>query len=123
MSTASRVLVVEDEKMLSDVYSMILTMHGFDTQVAANGAEALTKIPEFNPDVILLDLLMPVMDGVSFLHEFEPSINEGAKVIVYSNLHDSQKVDELTSLGAVDVILKSSVTPEGLVDLITQHTA
>lgn len=118
-----RILIVEDETLLSDVYSMVLNSHGYTTEVAANGAEALQMLDVFKPDIILLDLLMPQMDGITFLKTLQHDASKPPRIIVYSNLFDSRKEEEVKSLGAVDIVLKSSVTPEGLVELISSHAA
>lgn len=119
----SNILIVEDETLLSDVYAMVLTAHGHIARVAGNGAEALAIIDDFKPDVVLLDLLMPQMDGISFLKAYNHDPTLPPRIIVYSNLFDSRKEEEVKSLGAVDIVLKSSVTPEGLVSLVASHGA
>lgn len=119
----SKILIVEDETLLSDVYSMVLNVNGFTTEVACNGVEALEKLKTFQPDIILLDLLMPKMDGITFLKRFNHDPTKRPRIIVYSNLFDSRKEEEVKSLGAVDIVLKSSITPDGLVELITTQAS
>jgi two-component system chemotaxis response regulator CheB len=117
----SKVLIVEDETILSEVYSMVLNSNGFTTEVAGNGLEALEKLKTFKPDIILLDLLMPQMDGITFLKEFGHNSLTPPRIIVYSNLFDSRKEEEVKSLGAIDIVLKSSVTPDELVALVSSQ--
>lgn len=114
----SKVLIVEDEVWLSDAYAMILAHHGHTTEVAANGVEALQKIDVFKPDLVLLDLLMPKMDGITFLKTYKHDPADLPLIIVYSNLFDSKKEEEVKSLGALKIVLKSSITPDGLVELV-----
>ena len=117
----SKVLIVEDETLLSDAYAMVLSHNGYTTEVAANGIEALQKIEAFQPDIVLLDLLMPKMDGITFLKTYQRNPATSPQIIVYSNLFDSKKEEEVKSLGAVGIVLKSSVTPAGLVELIAER--
>lgn len=119
----TKVLIVEDEVLLSDVYSMVLNLNGFTTEVASNGLEALEKLKTFPADIVLLDLLMPLMDGITFLKTLRHDPTKSPKIIVYSNLFDSRKEEEVKSLGAIDIILKSSLTPDGLVELVSSRAA
>jgi CheY-like chemotaxis protein len=112
------VMIVEDELMLQDVYKLVLETKGFKVVTANNGQEALDKIKKLNPDIILLDVLMPVMDGKQFLRTVDLSKYPKTKVIVYSNLSDSSTEEEMLGLGAEQFILKSSMTPNSLVDVI-----
>jgi DNA-binding response OmpR family regulator len=121
MSVATKVLIVEDETMLSDVYKTVLSMHGYDVEVAANGVEGLQKIKAFDPAVILLDLLMPKMDGITMLSTLEPKVCQQKKIIVCSNLFDEPTVTQVKQLGAQDLILKSTLSPAQLVDLVDAY--
>ncbi len=123
MNAPLRVLVVEDEPLLSDVYSLVLTHGGYDVATAGNGLIGLKMVASFHPTIILLDLLMPKMDGLTFLQTFDFTANPNTKIIVYSNLYDNQKERQVRELGAVDIILKSSMTPSGLVELVRSHAA
>lgn len=111
-----KVLVVEDEKILRDAYEKVLTMEGFDVIVATNGQEALKHIRTKQPDLILLDILMPMMDGLEFLKKAKIKQRyPTTKIIAFSNLSDQQKLDAMMELGVVRHMLKSSVSPKELV--------
>lgn len=116
-----KVLIVEDEVMLSDVYSTVLSKNNFSVEVAANGLEALEKLPTYKPDCILLDLMMPKMDGVTFLKTMNQDDKSKIKIIVYSNLFDGDTDKKVRHLGACEVVLKSSMTPDQLVELVDDH--
>ncbi len=119
MKTAT-VLIIEDEQILQDVYSLILGSKGYTVAVAENGAEGLTKMRAVKPDLILLDVLMPVMDGKEFLKNFDASEFPYTKIIAYTNLSDRQTQQEMVELGAMECVLKSSMTPEDLLNLVGQ---
>jgi len=116
-----RILIVEDETVLSNVYQMVLGMNGYDVQTAGNGVLGMTALPSFKPDLILLDLLMPQMDGITFLKNFDAEQYPDVTILVYSNLFDNDTRTEVLELGAKDIILKSSMSPQGLVDLVGHH--
>lgn len=121
MSTKQTILVVEDESVLQDVYKIILTAGGYDVHTANNGAEGLLKIRALKPAVVLLDLFMPQMDGMELLRNIDLDDLPKTRVIVYSNLSDKTTETELLNLGAHDFILKSSMTPNDLLDLVKKH--
>lgn len=117
-----KILLIEDEQILQKVYYRILTIKGFEVNVASDGFEALQVLEVFTPDIILLDILMPKMDGLEFLKRADiPNKMPNVKVIAFSNFSDSVKINKVMELGAVKSVLKSSLSPKDLVDLINQQ--
>lgn len=100
-----RVLVVDDEPALSDLVSMALRYEGWETQVAGNGSEALTVIREFVPDVLVLDIMMPDLDGLEVLQRLRAE-GDGVPVL-FLTARDSLQ-DRLTGLdtGGDDYVTK-----------------
>lgn len=117
----THVLLVEDDAMLNDAFSMLLKKQGYSVDVAYNGKEALELLASRSPDLILLDLLMPVMDGKEFLHVFDNSTR--IPIIVFSNLDTKSEVQEAIKLGATRYMLKSWATTKELVRVITDTLA
>lgn len=115
---AGSVLIVEDEKPLRDVYSIILSKAGYDVHTAANGREGVDQVESLNPDFVLLDIFMPVMNGIDFMKTVDLEKHPDMRVVVFSNNSDSGVKEEVCALGARDVILKSEMSPNGLVDLV-----
>lgn len=105
------ILVVEDDNVLSKAYELILKNDGHKVFLATNGKKALSIAESEKPQVILLDLLMPVMDGIKFLKTLQRSDQFDPTVIVLSNLGDEKKVKEAMQLGAYKYIVKSHATP------------
>ncbi|GAC1370901.1 MAG: hypothetical protein NVSMB39_4240 [Candidatus Saccharimonadales bacterium] len=114
----SRILIVEDELVLQEIYKIILTNHGHEVTVASNGLEGLGALPKCRPDLILLDIFMPQMDGREFLRNFDRSAHPSTKVIVYTNLSDGKTKAEMMSLGADRFVIKSSLTPDQLSEMV-----
>lgn len=121
MNLPKTVLVVEDEIVLQDVYKLILTAGGYNVHTASNGVEGLRKIKAVKPDVVLLDLFMPQMDGKELLRNIDLSGYPNTRIIVYSNLSDKTTETEVMNLGAHDFVLKSSMTPNDLLELVKKH--
>ena len=121
MSAPINVLIVEDETVLQDVYKLILSSGGYQVHTASDGVEGLRKIKAVKPDIVLLDIFMPRMDGKDLLRNIDLSDYPHMKVIMYSNLSDKATESEVRGLGAHDFVLKSSMTPNDLLDLVKKH--
>lgn len=114
-----KVLIVEDETILREAYSIVLTRHGYEVSTAANGLLAIDHIENDMPDLILLDMLMPVMGGEQFLDESDIlSKHKSVKIIVYSNISDREKVEKLLKRGVHEHIVKSSMAPNQLAEYV-----
>jgi DNA-binding response OmpR family regulator len=81
-----KILVVEDEPLLRETYEMILSTQPYLVETAENGKVALEKCKSEEYDLILLDLMMPIIDGVEFMEHFMPQASPRTRVIVMSNL-------------------------------------
>ncbi len=120
MSKDPTVLIVEDEIILQDVYKLVLSTQGFQVYTANNGVEGLAMLKKHKPDVILLDVFMPVMDGKEFLKNVKLKDHPTMKVIVYTNLTDSDTENQMLALGAYKFVLKASLKPQDLIDLVRE---
>ena len=114
-----KILVAEDDKFLGNAYRVKLTKAGFEVQIARDGQEATDMLQTFIPDIILLDLVMPVKDGFSTLEEIKnnPQL-KSIPVIVASNLGQKEDTDRALSLGANDFIVKSDLSLNTLIEKI-----
>ena len=116
-----KILLVEDDASISDAFSIVLDQEGYAVKTAYNGQDALSLLKAYQPDVILLDLLMPVMDGKAFLKKFA---NTGSiPIIVFSNIDSKSEVQEALSLGATRYMLKAWASQKQLVQMINEVTA
>ncbi len=115
----SNILVVEDDQALNDAYKAILSSVGYNVETSFNGQEALDLLAggSFVPDVILLDLRMPVLDGVGFLREYKPKQHPETTVVVFSNYDSHKDIDEAYELGVDRYVLKARAAPKDLVHL------
>lgn len=119
-NSQSNILVVEDDQALNDAYKAILSSVGYNVETSFNGQEALDLLAEgsFVPDVILLDLRMPVLDGVGFLREYKPKNHPETTVVVFSNYDSHKDIDEAYELGVDRYVLKARAAPKDLLHLI-----
>jgi DNA-binding response OmpR family regulator len=110
------ILVIEDDEMLREIYAVKLQMEGFVVDTAQDGAEGLAKATANEPDIILLDMIMPRMTGLEFLAAYQLSSNHpGVKAIVLSNKSSVHDVNEAKSLGVSDYLIKARHTPDDIV--------
>lgn len=113
-----KILVVEDEPILRDTYQLILSTQPYICEVATNGREALEKCAQQKYDLILLDLMMPVMNGVQFLENFPELETMKPHIIILSNLSSGAELDRARELGVVRSLLKSDLSPKQLIAAI-----
>ena len=121
---ASRILVGEDDKFLSNIYKTKLTKIGFQVDHALNGEEALKMARENKPDLILLDLIMPVKDGFETLKELKADSSlKDVQVIILSNLSQEEDRQRVLNLGAVEYVVKADVSFSEIVKLVKKYLA
>jgi CheY-like chemotaxis protein len=119
--SAGKILLVEDDADLRFAYELILKHEGYDVLVARNGKEALGVLTSHDPQLILLDIFMPIMDGRQFLEELKPSQREKYAIVVCSNTSEDEIIRMVTQLGAMEVVLKASLDPSGLLILVASY--
>jgi two-component system, OmpR family, alkaline phosphatase synthesis response regulator PhoP len=116
------ILVAEDDMFLSNVYNKKLTKEGFDVCMAANGEEAIALSKEKKPDIILLDLIMPVKDGFQTLKDLkEDPEMKNTKVIIFSNLSQEEDRQKVMEMGAVDYFVKANISFREVINIIKRH--
>jgi len=118
----ANVLVVEDNKTLNQAYKMILQKEGHEVRAAYNGKEGLELVKINEPSLILLDMLMPTMNGIDFLKKFRPDKHPETTVIILSNLNEDAEVQQALKLGARKYILKASTSPQELINHVKEAT-
>ncbi|KKW29584.1 MAG: hypothetical protein A3K06_01980 [Candidatus Doudnabacteria bacterium RIFCSPHIGHO2_01_52_17] len=115
----AKVLVVEDEEILLTGLKEELESGGYTVQGASDGVEGLEKTKSFKPDLILLDLLMPKMDGMEMLQKLKAdSSTRDVPVVILTNLSDYEKISEALSLGAMDYLVKANYKLEDLLEKV-----
>lgn len=113
------ILIVEDEGQLNEAYQIILKKAGYDVHVAYNGKEALEISQAYPPDLILLDLHMPHMDGIEFLKVYDAKkAHPDVTVIIFSNYDLQEEIDKAYQLGATRYILKAGASTKELLQIV-----
>lgn len=113
------ILIVEDDEFISDVYQRKLLLEGFEVALAKDGEEALRTIRERRPDLVLLDIMIPLKDGFQVLSELRVDAGlSDIRVVVMSNLSQGRDIAHAKELGALDYIVKSNIALPDMVQRI-----
>lgn len=114
-----KILIIEDDRFLRELLVQRLLKEGYETQEAGDGQEGLKKAQEEKPDLILLDLILPQVDGFEVLRQIkENKETSSIPVIIFSNLGQSEDIDRGLKLGAIDYLIKARFTPGEIVEKI-----
>lgn len=115
------ILIVEDDEFISDVYEKKLVLEGFEVDLARDGEEAIRKVHEQKPDLVLLDIMIPLKDGFQVLAELRADTAlSDIRVVVMSNLSQGKDIAHAKELGALDYIVKSNIALPDMVKRIRQ---
>lgn len=113
------ILLIEDDPLLIDVYSTKLKQSGFEVRVVENGEKALAAVAEQKPDLVLLDIVLPHVDGWDILQNLRSSETlQGIKIVILSNLGQKEEIEKGLRLGAAKYLIKAHYTPSEIVQEI-----
>jgi len=116
---AKTILIIEDDKFLRELIARKLHGEDFEVSEAVDGEEGIKKIKEGKPDLILLDLILPGIDGFEVLSRMKKeSTLASIPVIILSNLGQKDDVEKGLKMGAVDYLIKAHFTPGEIIDKI-----
>lgn len=116
------ILVAEDDKYYANIYKTKLTAEGFEVVVVRDGKQALKAVREKKPDLILLDLIMPIKDGFETLKELKADKNlKSIKVIVLSNLGQDEDIQKTKDLGAQEYLVKTNMSITEMVEKVKEY--
>ncbi|KKU52191.1 MAG: hypothetical protein A3H69_03120 [Candidatus Sungbacteria bacterium RIFCSPLOWO2_02_FULL_47_9] len=115
----TKVLVVDDDQFISEMYILKLRESGFDAESAADGVAALEKIKKNEPAIVLLDIVLPNMDGFDILKKLaDEKLLKKTSVVLLSNLGEKKDIEKGLALGAIDYIVKAHFTPSEVVERV-----
>lgn len=115
----AKIVVAEDDKLISDSLADALKTAGYEPTPAYDGEEALAKIKEVMPDLVLLDIMMPKMDGISVLREIRSNTaTSEIPVVVLTNIGDVETISKIVEAGAADYLLKSDQSVDNVIQKV-----
>jgi len=117
-----KILIVEDEEILSDLLQKRLKKEGYDVLLARNGEEGLKMIKETEPDLVLLDIIMPKMSGFQVMEEMNKDENlKKIPVIIISNSGQPVEIGRAQRLGAKDWLIKTEFDPKEVLEKVVKQ--
>jgi len=115
----TKILIIEDDKFLRELITRKLTDEGFSIIEAVDGEDGLKKIKESKPDLVLLDLILPSIDGFEVLSKIKADASIASiPIIILSNLGQKEEVEKGLDMGAVDYLIKAHFTPGEIIEKI-----
>ena len=115
----TKIAIVEDDEAISQMYRIKFEAEGYTVETAANGKLGLALAEEMRPDIMLLDLMMPVMDGEQMLLRLRKTDwGKKIKVIILTNRGEQEIPDSIKSAGIEALILKAAMTPRQVAELV-----
>jgi len=116
---AKKILIIEDDKFLRELIGQKLLKEGYDIVEAVDGEKGLKSIKDEKPDLVLLDLILPGMDGFEVLTKIKKDSDIAEiPVIILSNLGQKDDIEKGLKMGAVDYLIKAHFTPGEIIDKI-----
>lgn len=114
-----KILIIEDEQSIAQLYNIVFSRRNYSVELAYNGQEGLDKVKTFMPDIILVDVMMPVMNGMEVLKavKADPQLKH-IPVMVISNLTEASTEKSMISEGAAKFIVKSQTLPDEMVNIV-----
>src|SRR3989344_5156556 len=115
----TKVLIVEDDVFVGRTFERIFSLNKYEVVLVGTGKEGLEQAKTARPDLIMLDILMPDIDGIEVLRRLKRDVaTSKIPVVIVTNSAEEKQVKQARSLGAVDYLLKAEYTPDQLVEKI-----
>ena len=112
----AKVLIIDDDPSLLRLYQKVFTLEGHEVVLASEGSEAINIVRTIHPDIILLDIMMPTMNGIDVLKILKSdTVLSHIPVVILTNLSSSQDSQKALSLGALKCVIKSEMDPQQVV--------
>ncbi|MEA2092908.1 MAG: response regulator [Patescibacteria group bacterium] len=119
LENLKKVLVIEDEEIIREILQKKIKKEGYEVETAKDGEEGISKIKEIMPDIIILDIVMPKMDGFAVLEEMKKDENiANIPVIIVSNSGQPVEIDKVKEFGVKDWIVKTEFDPQEVINKI-----
>ncbi len=120
-NSKEKILIVEDDKFLRELISRKLAGRGYEVETAVDGEDGFKKLKKIKPDVVLLDLILPGIDGFEVLSRVKKEKEvENIPIIILSNLGQREDIERGLNLGAIDYLIKAHFTPQEIIEKVKE---
>lgn len=121
---STKIAIIEDDQAISHMYRIKFEAEGFQVETAANGKLGLELLEKFRPDIVLLDLMMPEMNGDETLTRLRATDwGKGIKVIILTNMGEQEAPETLKTLDVRRFIVKAEMTPRQVAEMVKNELA
>ena len=118
----TKIAIIEDDQTISQMYRFKFEAEGYKVETAENGKLGIELIQTFQPDIVLLDLMMPEMTGDQVLEQMRKfDWGRDIKVIILTNMGEQEIPEAVKNLGVAAVVLKANMTPRQVFELVKKH--
>ncbi len=115
----AKIAIVEDDLAIAQMYRLKFEAEGYHVEVAENGKLGLALCEQMKPDIVLLDLMMPEMNGDEMLQKMrQTDWGKGPQVIILTNIGEQEAPENLKSLGITAFVVKAEMTPHEVAELV-----
>jgi len=115
----AKIAIIEDDLAIAQMYRMKFEAEGYTIEIAENGKLGLALCEQMKPDIILLDLMMPEMNGDEMLEKMRSTEwGKNVKVIILTNVGEQEAPEKLKDMGVVAFIVKADMTPRQVAELV-----
>ena len=122
MAKKKKILIVEDDQIISSMYKTKLEADSFEVLIADNGADGLKLAKEQKPGIVMLDIILPQLDGFSVLEALKQNqATKNIPVVMLTNLGTDEDKIKGEKLGAIDYLVKANLTPAQVEEKIKQY--
>ena len=120
---AQKILLIDDDLYIRELYEEVLKNAGYDVQTAVDGEEGVHFLMSGGYDLILLDMMMPKVDGLGVLNALaaKSPAQKNGPIILLSNLGNEPVIEEILQKGAVAYLIKADITPDQLLDCVAKN--
>jgi DNA-binding response OmpR family regulator len=119
---AQKILFIEDDALIVKIYTARLTKDGYEVFTADNGEDGIKIALEKRPDLVVLDVMMPKVDGFGVLEKLRADANfTKVPILLYSNLAQEEELKRALAMGATEFIVKANISPTELVEKIKKY--
>ena len=119
---AKKILIIEDEKVLANLLQKRLISEGYSVAVSYDGKDGLKKLKELSPDLLLLDILLPRLDGFGIMKEMKKDKDlKKIPIVIVSNSGQPVEIDKAKKLGAKDWLIKAEFDPQEVIDKVIRQ--
>ncbi len=117
----SKILIVDDDQYIRELYVEVLSDEKYEVDSAEDGVEGAEKLMKNAYDLVLLDIMMPRLDGLGVLQKLHDEKHTNGKVVLLTNLSHGPVIEEAKKLGAAGYLIKADITPDQLVEKVKSY--